>query len=92
MLLFMESVSKISNWDSIELNQVLPVLTLKWAVIAYGRSFREAEFETKGEISDELIKKSNGSLYLGYFDTLRHAVGQDRFITFRSFEGKISQS
>lgn len=92
MLLFMESVSKISNWDSIELNQVLPVLTLKWAVIAYGRSFREAKFETMGDISNELIKKSNGSLYLGYFDSLRHAEGQDRFITFRAFAGKISQS
>jgi len=92
MLLFMESVSKISNWDSIELNQVLPVLTLKWAVIAFGRSFREAKFETTGEISNELIKKSTGSMYLGYFDSLRHTEGQSRLITFRAFVGKISQS
>jgi hypothetical protein len=92
MLLFIESVSKISNWDSTELSQVLPLLTLKWAVISYGRSFREAKLEATGEISSELIKKSNGSLYLDYFDSLRHAEGQDRFITFRSFEGKISQS
>jgi hypothetical protein len=92
MLLFMESVSRISNWDSIELSPVLPLLTLKWAVIAYGRSFREAKFETTGEISNELIKKSNGSVYLSYFDSLRHAEVQDRFITFRSFEGKITQS
>ncbi len=92
MLLFMESVSKNLNWDLIELSQVLPLLTLKWAVIAFGRSFREAQFETTGEISNELIKKSNGSLYLDYFDSLRHANGQDRFITFRSFEGKMSQS
>ena len=88
----MESVSKISNWDSIELNQVLPVLTLKWAVIAFGRSFREAKFETTGEISNELIKESTGSMYLGYFDSLRHTEGQSRLITFRAFVGKISQS
>ena len=92
MLWFMESVSKISNWDSIELNQVLPLLTLKWAVIAYGRSFREAKLEAASEISKEQIKKSNGTRYLDYFDSLRLTEGQDRFVTFRSFEGKISQS
>jgi len=90
MLWFLESVSKISNWDSIELNQVLPLLALKWAVIAYGRSFREVKPEAMGEISKEQIKKSNGTRYLDYFDSLRLAEGQDRFITFRSFEGKIS--
>ena len=92
MLRFMESVSKISNWDSIELNKVMPLLTLKWAVIAYGRTFREAQLEATGEITEEQIKKSNGSLYLDYFDSLRLTEGQDRFITFRSFKGSIGQS
>jgi len=91
MLWFMESISKISNWDSIELNKVMPLLTLKWAVIAYGRTFREAKLEATGEISEEEIKKSNGSLYLDYFDSLRLAEVQDRFVTFRSFKGSISQ-
>ena len=91
MLRFMESISKISNWDSIELNKVMPLLTLKWAVIAYGRTFREAKLEATGEISEEQIKKSNGSLYLDYFDSLRLAEVQDRFVTFRSFKGSISQ-
>ena len=89
---FVESISKISNWDSIELSKVMPLLTLKWAVIAYGRSFREAKLESMREISEEQIKKSNGSLYLNYFDSLRLAGERDRFVTFRSFEGKISQS
>ena len=92
MLRFMESISKISNWDSIELNKVMPLLTLKWAVIAYGRTFREAKLEATGEITEEQIKKSNGSLYLDYFDSLRLAEGQDRFVTFRSFKGSIGQS
>ena len=92
MLRFMESISKISNWDSIELNKVMPLLTLKWAVIAYGRTFREAQLEATGEITEEQIKKSNGSLYLDYFDSLRLAEGQDRFVTFRSFKGSIGQS
>ena len=90
MLRFMESISKISNWDSIELNKVMPLLTLKWAVIAFGRTFREAKLEATGEISEEQIKKSNGSLYLDYFDSLRLAEVQDRFVTFRSFKGSIS--
>jgi hypothetical protein len=89
---FMESISKISNWDSIELNKVMPLLTLKWAVIAYGRTFREAILEATGEISEEQIKKSNGSLYLDYFDSRRLTEIQDRFVTFRSFKGSISQS
>ena len=92
MLRFMESISKISNWDSIELNKVMPLLTLKWAVIAYGRTFREAKLEATGEITEEQIKNSNGSLYLNYFDSLRLAEGQDRFVTFRSFKGSIGQS
>ena len=92
MLRFMESISKISNWDSIELNKVMPLLTLKWALIAYGRTFREAKLEATGEIIEEQIKKSNGSLYLDYFDSLRLAEGQDRFVTFRSFKGSIGQS
>jgi len=92
MLRFMESISKISNWDSIELNKVMPLLTLKWAVIAYGRTFREAKLEAAGEMTEEQIKKSNGSLYLDYFDSLRLAEGQDRFVTFRSFKGSIGQS
>jgi hypothetical protein len=92
MLRFIESISKISNWDPIELNKVMPLLTLKWAVIAYGRTFREAKFEATGEITEEQIKKSNGSLYLDYFDSLTFTKGQDRFVTFRSFKGSISQS
>jgi hypothetical protein len=92
MLRFMESISKISNWDSIELYKVMPLLTLKWAVIAYGRTFREAKLDVTGEITEEQIKNSNGSLYLNYFDSLRLAEGQDRFVTFRSFKGSISQS
>jgi hypothetical protein len=92
MLRFIESISKISNWDPIELNKVMPLLTLKWAVIAYGRTFRGAKFEATGEITEEQIKKSNGSLYLDYFDSLTFTKGQDRFVTFRSFKGSISQS
>jgi hypothetical protein len=61
-------------------------------VIAYGRSFREAKLEAMCEISEEQIKKSNGSLYLDYFDSLRLAEAQTRFVTFRSFKGSISQS
>jgi hypothetical protein len=70
----------------------MPLLTLKWAMIAYGRTFRDAKLEATGEISEEQIKKSNGSLYLDYFDSKRLTEIQDRFVTFRSFKGSISQS
>lgn len=92
LLWFIESISNFSNWDPIELNKVMPLLTLKWAVIAYGRTFREAKLEATGEISEEQIEKSNGSLYLDYFDSLKLTEAQDRFVTFRSFKGIISPS
>lgn len=92
MMRFVESISEISNWDSMELNKVMPLLTLKWAVIAFGRTFKEAKLEATGEITEEQIRKSNGSLYVDYFDSLRLAESQDKFVTFRSFKGSISQS
>jgi hypothetical protein len=89
---FIESASQISNWDANELNEVMPLLTLKWAVIAFGRTFREANLGELGEISEEQIRKSLGSLYLDFFDSLQLGEVQNSFITFRSFEGRISQS
>ncbi len=81
----------MSQWDSAQLFEVLPLLTLKWAVIAFGRTFRESVIEASGSITGRQITESKGSQYLEYFDILGLADGQDSFRTFGSFKGKITQ-
>ncbi len=81
----------MSQWDSTELFEVLPLLTLKWAVIAFGRTFRESVLGATHSITGRQITESKGSQYLEYFDILGLADGQDSFRTFGSFEGKIAK-
>ena len=88
---FIEAISQMSQWNSEELFEVLPLLTLKWAVIAFGRTFRESVFETTGSITERQITESKGSQYLGYFDMLKLTDGEDSFRTFGSFIGKIAK-
>lgn len=79
----------MAQLDSAELLEVLPLLTLKWAVIAFGRTFRESVFETAGSITERQISDSKGSQYLDYFDMLRLSNGKDSFRTFGSFIGRV---
>ena len=88
---FIEAISQMSQWDSTELFEVLPLLTLKGAVIAFGRTFRESVLEATGSITGRQITESKGSQYLDYFDMLRRTAGKDSFRTFGSFEGKIAK-
>lgn len=89
---FIEAIAQMSQWDSTELVEVMPLLTLKWALIAFGRTFRESDFETTGKITEQQITKSKGSQYLDYFDSLWLAEPKGLFVTFGSFEGKIGES
>jgi tRNA A-37 threonylcarbamoyl transferase component Bud32 len=89
---FTKFVSKISNWELIELNEVMPLLALKWAAIAYGRTFNQAGHKALNEISEELIRESKGTLYLEYFDSLLRGKPRDMFETFRSFEDRVRKS
>ena len=88
---FIEDISQISQWDRSELVEVLPLLTLKWAVIAFGRTFRESVLAATGSITELHIAESKGSKYLDYFDMLGLADGKDSFRTFGSFVGKIAK-
>jgi hypothetical protein len=88
---FIEAISQRSPWDPSELIEVLPLLTLKWAVIAFGRTFRESVLAATGSITEREIAESKGSKYLEYFDMLRFADGKDSFRTFGSFKGKIAK-
>jgi hypothetical protein len=88
---FIEAISQFSHWDSAELFEVLPLLTLKWAVIAFGRTFRESALSSHGAITEPQITASKGSQYLDYFDILMLTDGKDSFRTFGSFKGKIAK-
>jgi hypothetical protein len=86
---FIEISNKIFKWNFDELKGFLPILALKWAVIAYGRTLRELRLESGNDLPKQKIMKSKGTLYLEYFDSLWSSRNIDVFTTFRAFEGKV---
>ena len=89
MAWFIDGICKSTNWNPRELEDALPLLALKWAMIAFGRTFREKARDSAGEISSEQIIESKGSLYLDYFDSLLVKKRTDPYLTFRSFECRV---
>ena len=83
---FIKLSNKIFEWRLEELEAFLPLLTLKWAVIAYGRTLRDLQQELHSGTYNQEIMKSKGALYLDYFDWLCLPGNIDKFITFRAFE------
>lgn len=86
---FIKLSNKIFEWRLEEFGAFLPLLTLKWAVIAYGRTLRDLQQELHNGIYNQEIMKSKGALYLDYFDWLCLSGNIDKFITFRAFEGMV---
>ena len=92
MLRFIDSISDCSSWDHRELISVIPLLTLKWSVIAFGRLFRESSGSTNAVFSREVIYGSVGFNYLRYFDEYRQRHFDGSFQTFRSFADTLAIS
>ena len=88
---FVEISNKIFKWRLEELKGLLPILALKWAVIAYGRTLRDLRQELHNGLSKQEVLKSKGTLYLDYFDWLRLPGNPDKFTTFRAFEGMVNR-
>jgi hypothetical protein len=88
---FIEISTKIFKWSIEELRGFLPLLTLKWAVIAYGRTLRELQLESGNDVSKQEIMKSKGALYLEYFDSFCFSNNTDIFTTFCAFEGMVNR-
>lgn len=88
-LKFQESISNELGWQSENLSFILPILTLKWATIAFKRDLKEI----KTSYSDERIKlflhESNGMKYLEYFEYLISGEPIDPSLTFNLFTAKI---
>ncbi len=88
---FIDTISKNFEWDSTELMRILPLLTLKWALIAFARTFKEESLKGVGRIHDVNINKSIGTQYLEYFDLAGYVGAKNSFQSFCSFKGSIGQ-
>ena len=86
---FVRRVSNAFEWDPNELMEILPLLTLKWALIAYSRSFKEDSIKGIVEIGRNNIDKSLGTQYVKYFDRVGHIGTNNSFESFCSFQGII---
>ena len=86
---FVSSVSNRFEWDSVELMEILPLLTLKWALIAYVRTFKKESLKGIVKIGNIDIDKSLGTQYLKYFDLGGHIGANNLVKSFCSFQGII---
>lgn len=87
--IFVSSVSNTFEWDSDELMEILPLLTLKWALIAYARTFKEESLKGIVKIGNSDIDKSLGTQYLKYFDLSGQIGANNSVKSFCSFQGII---
>jgi hypothetical protein len=88
---FIENISNKFEWDSTELMKILPLLTLKWALIAFARTFKEENSKDIVKIHNGSINKSIGTQYLKYFDLAGHIGTKNSFQSFCSFQGIMDQ-
>lgn len=88
---FITSISNVFKWDSNELMDILPLLTLKWALIAFARSFKEESHKGIVKIGSSSIDKSLGTQYLKYYDLKGHIGAKKSVKTFCSFQGIIQK-
>jgi len=86
---FIKTSNEIFKWRVEELEAFLPLLALKWAVIAFGRTLRELRLESNNDMAKQKIMKSKGALYIEYFDSVCFSRISNKFTTFRAFEGVV---
>ncbi len=87
---FIEHIIGITNLDISEVKDVLPLLVLKWSLIAYGRTLKEANMHRSNKKLDNLLKTSKGTTYLAYFDSLVFDKKINTIETFSQFERKLN--
>jgi tRNA A-37 threonylcarbamoyl transferase component Bud32 len=88
---FIELSNQIFEWRLEELVRFIPLLALKWAVIAYGRTLRNLQEKVKDGVSKHDVVTSNWALYLKYFDWLCLSGNTEKFTTFHAFEGMVNR-
>ena len=86
---FKESISNKLGWQSESLNSTLPILSLKWAAIAFKRELKELEISYSEESIKVFLYTSKGMKYLEYFEYLISGEIVDSVSTFNQFTAKI---
>lgn len=86
---FKESISNKLGWQSENLDFILPILSLKWAAIAFKRELKEIEISYSEESIKVFLYTSKGMKYLEYFEYLISGEPDDSVSTFTQFTAKI---
>ena len=86
---FKESISNKLGWQSENLGFILPILSLKWAAIAFKRELTELKISSSNESIKLFSYTSNGLKYLEYFEYLISGESVDSVSTFNLFTAKI---
>jgi hypothetical protein len=91
VLRFVSTITEKFDWDSDDLMEILPLLTLKWSLISYLRTLKEHRHKGINKLEFAVIDKSLGTQYLRYFDQSGHVGSNNLIKTFSSFRGIIDQ-
>jgi hypothetical protein len=86
---FKESISNNLGWQIENLKFILPILSLKWAAIAFKRELKELEISHSEESIKVFSYTSKGIKYLEYFEYLISGEPVDLVSTFNLFDAKI---
>jgi len=86
---FKESMSDKLGWQIGNLGFILPILSLKWAAIAFKRELTELKLSSSNESIKLFSYTSKGMKYLEYFEYLISGESVDSVSTFNLFTAKI---
>lgn len=86
---FKESISNKLGWQSENLGFILPILSLKWAAIAFKRELTELKMNSSNKSIKLFSYTSKGLKYLEYFEYLISGESVDSVSTFNQFTAKI---
>lgn len=89
ILTFRESISNNLAWEPENLKFTLPILSLKWATIAFKRELKNLTQDFSDENLQIFLDESNGMKYLDYYDYLISINAIDSISSFNSFTAKI---
>jgi thiamine kinase-like enzyme len=86
---FVSTIVEKFDWDADDLIEILPLLTLKWSLIAYLRTLKEHSLKGINRVDYTVIDKSLGTQYLMYFDRSGHVGSNNSIKTFSMFRGIV---
>ena len=86
---FKENISNNLAWGPESLKCTLPILSLKWASIAFKREFKTLAQDYSDDNVQKFLNESNGMKYLDYYDILISIDSIDSISSFNLFTATI---